>query len=123
MMRICDDYEILVRTFLHTKMCHVKYPCYMQRWLSGKNSQDGGGGVNRQDIQRRVDIVSNVFNEKIHDRMNELSGGLEQNWKPKSGRNTYQLYTPENCTWYVNNVWVPDSVELNDPYYKEKYGR
>ena len=123
MMRIADDYEILVRTFLNTTMCHIKYPCYKQRWLSGKNSQDGDGGVNRQDIQRRVEIVSCFYNPVIHDRMNELSGGLEREWNKNSASSTYKMYTPQNCIWYVNKTWTPSDIELEDDYYKDKYGR
>lgn len=123
LMRICDDYEILLRTFLNTEMCHIKYPCYKQRWLEGENSQDGGGGENRKDIQRRVDIVADFYNKRIHDRINELSGDKEKEWRQSSAEQTYRLYTPANCDWYVNHTWVPSEIEQEDEYYKEKYGK
>lgn len=65
--RICDDYELLIRTFLETKFVHINYPCYFQRF-DGNNTQED----NRKDIQRRVDIISKFYNDKIHNRIIEL---------------------------------------------------
>lgn len=115
-MRICDDYELIVRTFLATEMCHIKYPCYAQRYTPGENSQDGDGGTNRADIQRRVEVVANLYNQAIHDRMNLLSGGLEVDWVPELAWQTREMYTPENCDWFVNKTWVPEILNNEDFY-------
>lgn len=72
-MRIADDYELLVKTFLHTQFCHIEYPLYVQRF-DGTNSQDAEGGINRKDIQRRVWNISCIYNKQIHERLLELCG-------------------------------------------------
>lgn len=70
-MRIADDYELCIKTFLTTRMVRIKFPLYAQRYYDG-NSQDTD--VNRSDIQRRVDTIANIYNEEIHKRLIELLG-------------------------------------------------
>ena len=69
-MRIADDYELLVRTFLNTSMVHITYTCYVQ-FMNGKNTQD----INRPEISRKVDYIRRFYNEQIVSRFNQL--GIE----------------------------------------------
>ena len=68
-MRIADDYELLVRTFLYTKYTHIPVCCYAQRF-DGTNSQyadnvDSDGQGNIHDIQRRVRLTSIYYDIQI----------------------------------------------------------
>lgn len=103
-LRIADDYELVVRTFLETIFCHIKYPCYYQRF-DGGNSQDANGGVNRADIQRRVYLIAEAYNELIHNRMEELAG--EPSWDPSSAERTIAMNLPETEPIWVNKIFTP----------------
>jgi hypothetical protein len=64
-IHVADDYEILVRTFLHTRMVHVKrfgYLQYLQR--------DGGNTQRRRnkEIQRLVRVFHQRYEAEIHER-------------------------------------------------------
>lgn len=67
-MRIADDYELMIRTFLHTRYLKIPKLLYIQSW--GGNSQDSGD--NRRDIQWRVWEIANYYSNKITDRIHEL---------------------------------------------------
>lgn len=97
--RIADDYELCVRTFLATKMIRIKYPIYKQRMYDG-NSQDSD--VNRSDIQRRVTMISNFYNEQIHHRMLELAGE-DTGYEP----GLYASQIAQNCMAIEDKSIVP----------------
>lgn len=85
-LSIADDYELIVRTFLHTKMVHIPKPLYFQ-YYHGGNSQDDGNA--RADIQRRVRSISVFYNWEIRNRFKEL--GVED-W----------AFVDTNWPWYEN---------------------
>lgn len=66
-LTIADDYELIVRTFLNTRMVRIPKLCYLQ-YYHNSNSQNSS----RSDIQRRVRTISQYYNQKIHDRFIEL---------------------------------------------------
>jgi glycosyltransferase involved in cell wall biosynthesis len=66
-LTIADDYELIVRTFLNTKMVRIPKMLYLQ-FYHQSNTQD----KTRSDIQRRVKSISNFYNERIHQRFLEL---------------------------------------------------
>ena len=66
-LSIADDYELLVRTFLKTKMVRIPTCCYLQ-FQYGGNSQNS----TRSDIQRRVRTISLFYSKKIKARFEEL---------------------------------------------------
>lgn len=84
-LSIADDYELLVRTFLTTKMLKIPKLEYLQFIHN-----DGGNthNISRADIQRRVRTISDYYNIKIRDRFEEL--GLVD-WAYMSN--------PKNPTW------------------------
>jgi glycosyltransferase involved in cell wall biosynthesis len=102
-LSIADDYELVIRTFLNTKMLRINKLEYLQFIHS-----DGGNthNLSRADIQRRVRTISAHYNEKMKLRFEEL--GVED-WAYKGN--------PENPTWtesrfgdkeeYVNLIWNP----------------
>lgn len=73
---VVDDYELLVRTFLHTRMIHIKNCLYIQYMNSGGNNTQE---PRRQEIQRLVDRVQNHYDTDIHKRILEL-GGVDWMW-------------------------------------------
>ena len=69
-LTIADDYEILIRTFLNTRMVRIPKLLYLQ-YYHDSNTQN----ATRADIQRRVRSIRDFYNEKIKNRFQEL--GLE----------------------------------------------
>lgn len=70
-LAIADDYELVVRTFLHTKLCKIPKLGYVQFIY------DNEGGTNthnlaRADIQRRVKTIMYYYNEQIKERFEDL---------------------------------------------------
>lgn len=67
---VADDYELMVRTFLNTRFCHIKSLEYIQFY-------EIDGVVNTQykkygEIQRITTFASRVYDEDIHNRIIEL---------------------------------------------------
>jgi O-antigen biosynthesis protein len=88
-LSVADDYELMVRTFLHTKICIIPelgYIQYIYNNASGRNTHD----LSRADIQRRVRSISAFYNEQIRNRFEEL--GVED-WAYKENPNN-PLATP-----------------------------
>lgn len=68
-IHVCDDYELLIRTFLTTRMVHVQrlgYLQYLQR--DGGNTQR----VRNKEIQRLVRLFHWRYEAEIHARFVEL---------------------------------------------------
>ena len=97
-IHVADDYELMVRTFLKTRMCRVNKMCYVQY----RNEEGNTHRVRNQEIQRLVRYFSQWYDERIHKRLLEL--GVEDTvWAP--GENTFwrlgSVPKPEkesNCT-------------------------
>lgn len=66
-LSITDDYELVVRTFLSTKMVRIPVGCYLQ-FQHGGNTQNS----TRTDIQRRVRTIAEFYDKQIKDRFEEL---------------------------------------------------
>jgi len=66
-LTIADDYELIVRTFLNTKMVRIPKMLYLQ-FYHNSNTQD----ITRKDIQRRVRSISNHYNSQIKKRFVQL---------------------------------------------------
>lgn len=102
--RIADDYELLVRTFLHTRMTHIPFSCYLQRFYEG-NSQDSGN--NRADIQRRVRLISIFYDEAIHNRLEEL-GLPDDRWIKGDPYVTAHKYEGDTTIRRCDDVYIPE---------------
>jgi glycosyltransferase involved in cell wall biosynthesis len=100
-LSIADDYELIVRTFLKTKLLRIPKLEYLQFIHN-----DGGNthNLSRKDIQRRVRTISSHYNENIKSRFEELG---KRDWAYEGN--------PQNPTWveskfgqdegHVNLVW------------------
>lgn len=81
MLGVCDDYEIIIRTFLKTKFVRISQLGYIQ-WMNagGDNTQN----YRRQEIQRLVRFVRQRYDGEIHKRFLEL--GVEDDaWSDEFG--------------------------------------
>ena len=70
-LSIADDYELIVRTFLHTKMCNIAELGYIQ-FLHNDGEAQNSHDIARADIQRRVKTIMYHYNDRIAKRFEEL---------------------------------------------------
>jgi glycosyltransferase involved in cell wall biosynthesis len=70
-LSIADDYELIVRTFLHTKMCKITELGYIQ-FIHDSGEAQNSHDIARADIQRRVKTIMYHYNDKIAKRFEEL---------------------------------------------------
>lgn len=110
-MRIADDYELLVRTFLRTKFTHILVCCYAQRF-DGKNSQyadnvDTDGQGNIHDIQRRVRLTAIYYDTLIHNRLKEL-GLNDDAWINGDPYKTAKLYEKIHPIKHCEDIYIPN---------------
>jgi glycosyltransferase involved in cell wall biosynthesis len=70
-LSIADDYELIVRTFLNTKLCRIPYPGYIQ-FIYDNSQGTNTHNATRKDIQRRVWSIANYYNLDIKKRFEEL---------------------------------------------------
>jgi O-antigen biosynthesis protein len=88
-LHVADDYEILVRTFLRTRMIRVPKLCYIQHVGNNTAQQTRNG-----DIHRHVRSIRTHYDEMIHDRFREL-GCDDFIWDEENGRSDLTLPNPE----------------------------
>jgi glycosyltransferase involved in cell wall biosynthesis len=68
-VHVADDYELCIRTFLTTRMVHIKRLGYIQHIsTSGSNTQR----VRNKEIQRLVRYFAYQYDQQIHERFEEL---------------------------------------------------
>jgi glycosyltransferase involved in cell wall biosynthesis/SAM-dependent methyltransferase len=71
---VADDLEMIIKTFLNTRMIHVKKVLYLQ--YNNKNSTVDN---NSTDINRRARLIRDHYDLAIHNRILEL-GFKDWNW-------------------------------------------
>jgi hypothetical protein len=86
-LHVADDYEILIRTFLNTRMVRVPKLGYIQ--FIGNSTQQARNG----DIHRHVRSIRAHYDKMIHDRLLEL-GCDDFTWDEKKGCSDYTLPNP-----------------------------
>ena len=84
---IADDYEIMVRTFLETRMVRVPKLCYIQH-ISNTTQQ-----VRNRDIHRHVRSIRDHYDRMIHERFLEL-GCDDFSWDEKNACSDYHIPNP-----------------------------
>jgi glycosyltransferase involved in cell wall biosynthesis len=98
-LSVADDYELIVRTFLHTIMMRIPKLGYLQ-FMHSSNTTD----VSRKDIQRRVRTIMYYYNDKIAERFKEL--GVEDyvyNENPNSPLSVESRFGDQEN--YVNKIY------------------
>jgi glycosyltransferase involved in cell wall biosynthesis len=86
-LHVADDYEIVVRTFLYTRMVRVPRLCYIQ-YLGNSTQQ-----VRNGDIHRHVRSIRAHYDKMIHERLLDL-GCEDFIWDEKNGCSDYELPNP-----------------------------
>jgi glycosyltransferase involved in cell wall biosynthesis len=62
-LRVADDYELIVRTALHTKMKHINRLLYKQ-YINPNSAQR----VHNAEIQRYVAVISDMYADRIKEK-------------------------------------------------------
>lgn len=93
---VADDYELIVRTFLNTRIIHINKLLYLQ-YNNGNSTVDN----NWKDINRKARLIKDYYDKQIHERFIEL--GLDDwEWIEELQRsNLYQNDTDR--LQYFNN--------------------
>lgn len=87
---VADDFELIVRTFLNTKMVHIKKVLYIQ-W-NNKNSTTDNNAI---DINRRSRLIRDFYDKQIH---NKIIG---------MGKNDWSWVENENCSQkFQNHIFI-----------------
>jgi len=89
-IHIADDYEIMVRSFLGTRMVHIPRLGYIQYMDGGVNTQR----LRNKDIQRHVRYLQCRYDRAIHKRFLEL-GVDDYVWNEELGRADFSRANPE----------------------------
>ena len=71
---VADDLELIIRTFLETRIIHIKRMLYIQHFKLGSTVD-----LNSFDINRRARLIRDFYNLKIHRRIEEL-GFFDWEW-------------------------------------------
>ncbi len=86
-LHVADDYEILIRTFLKTRMIRVPKLCYLQH--IGNTAQQ----KRNKEIHRHVRSIRSHYDRMIHERFLEL-GCEDFSWDESNGRSDYTIPNP-----------------------------
>jgi hypothetical protein len=100
---VADDLEMIIKTFLNTRMIHVKRVLYLQY-----NNRNSTVDNNSLDINRRARLIRDYYDKAIHKRIQEL-GFHDWNWDEESGHSqkfqnlvvTKKYYEEEQVMNYV----------------------
>ena len=86
---VADDFEMIVRTFLHTRFIHVKRMLYLQY-----NNRNSTVDNNSTDINRRARLIRDHYDKRIHERIKEL-GFEDWHWNEERGHShKFQNHVP-----------------------------
>ena len=87
-LHVADDYEMVVRTFLKTRMVRVPKLCYIQ-YISNSTQW-----IRNRDIQRHVRSIRLHYDRTIHERLLEL-GCEDFIWDEKNGCSDFNVPNPK----------------------------
>jgi O-antigen biosynthesis protein len=87
-IHVADDLELMMRTFLETRMVHIPRLAYVQ-YQDGQNTQR----VRNQDIQRHVRFLGWKYDRRIHDRFVAL-GVDDYMWDEQGGFSDFSRANP-----------------------------
>lgn len=78
LMHVADDFELVIRSFLHTQFVKIPHLCYVQLYGPNRSTNTQGSWV--REIQRLVRHIAGAYNLRIHERL--LSLGVDDYiWK------------------------------------------
>ena len=88
-LHVADDYELMVRTFLKTRIVRVPKLCYLQYISNSAQKQ------RNKDIHRHVSAIRIHYDKSIHDRLLEL-GCEDFVWNQENGCSDLKLPNPKD---------------------------
>jgi hypothetical protein len=100
---VADDYELIVRTFLNTRMVHIKKMLYLQ-WNDRNSTVDN----NSTDINRRSRLIRDYYDKQIHNRILEL-GFNDWNWDDINGH-SQKFQNNVHTKKYYNNEEIMNYI-------------
>lgn len=102
MLHVVDDYELIIRTFLNTRMALIPKMCYVQY----RNQTGNTHMARNRDIQRLVRYISMFYDHKIHNRLVELGVNdfVWENDKVSFYRLNMPNQTPESHCTIISEV-------------------
>lgn len=89
-IHVADDLELMLRTFLKTRMVHIPVLGYVQ-YQDGTNTQR----IRNQDIQRHVRCIVARYDRRIHERFLELKVE-DYVWDESVGASDFNRPNPAN---------------------------
>lgn len=101
---VADDFELIVKTFLVTKMLKIDKVLYIQ-WNDYNSTVDN----NVKDINRRARLIRNYYDKQIHERILEL-GKQDWDWNAET----------QSCnhTWWMDRTRYHEKEEVLNYIYK-----
>jgi glycosyltransferase involved in cell wall biosynthesis len=102
-LAIADDYELIVRTFLKTKMMRIPRLGYLQ-FIYDDGNTTNSHNLGRADIQRRVKTIMYHYNDRIKARFEELG---KEDWAYNESPNDPLSVASrfEDQEGYVNEIY------------------
>ncbi len=91
-LHVADDFDLLIRTFLATRMVRIPKLCYLQ-FRDASTTQS----VRNADIQRHVRALREYYDRVIHDRFTALGIG-DWVWDAAAGRSDMTRPNPARAT-------------------------
>jgi glycosyltransferase involved in cell wall biosynthesis len=88
-IHVADDFDLMVRTFLATRMVHIPFFGYVQYSDQGANTQR----LRNKDIQRHVRFLRWKYDRRIHERFVEL-GVDDYIWNEAGGFSDFSQPNP-----------------------------
>jgi len=113
-LSIMDDLDLLIRTFLTTRIVKIDWMCYWQFYFGlfydNQSNSTNTQNLVRMDIQRRSRTISEFYNAAIKKRFEEL-GKRDWAWEqnPEDPRNINPVYGEDENR--VNYVLDRESIE------------
>ena len=107
-LSICDDHELMIRTYLTTRMCHIPKVCYIYR-ITGDNTW-----LERNEaIQLKTVELFNQYAQKLAERDADIRGLLKVDIG--GGLNPYPGYITVDTRETADHVWdLNDGIPLPD---------
>jgi glycosyltransferase involved in cell wall biosynthesis len=87
-LHVADDYDLIVRTFLNTRMIRVPKLCYLQ-YISNTAQQE-----RNRDIHRHVRSIKVHYDKMIHERLLKI-GCEDFIWDEEKGCSDYNFPNPK----------------------------
>lgn len=117
---VADDYEILVRTFLKTRMCRVSFKSYTQFVNTpgpNETTYNNFTWIRNEEIQKIWKALSRAYNDDIHERLLTLQGEdpYYENWEHGAAPLSVAYHQTPEYYPKLNVVFEPRDQDESNP--------